>query len=151
MRRGIRTVLSGAGRVGDGGAAGPCLRVFVVACAALLLTACTEGEGRVSSAGPTVTSTAAPSTALALAERYHRAGGDESVYAIEQEAGPEGAPLVVLRITGTDSDNSLFEKQRDSVVAYLTRFEQLSPGKQGYLMDVFGGDGVLLHRWDARP
>lgn len=124
--------------------------VWVVAGCALLLTACTDREGAVSSAGPTVTSTAAPSTALALAERYQRAGGDETVYAIQLEAGPEGAPLLILRTTHTDSGNSLFEKQRDSVVSYLTRFEQLSTA-QGYLMDVFGGDGSLLHRWDTRP
>lgn len=117
---------------------------------ALLLTACTEHKGAVSSTGPTATSTAAPSTALALAERYQRAGGDETVYAIQQEADPEGAPLLILRTTHNDSENSLFEKQRDSVVSYLRQFEQLSTAK-GYRMDVFGRDGTLLHRWDARP
>ncbi|MCX4781955.1 hypothetical protein [Streptomyces sp. NBC_01264] len=86
---------------------------------------------------------------MALAERYHRAGGDESVYAIQQEAGPDAAPLLILRTTHTDADHSLFEKQRDSVVSYLTRFERLSTS-EGYLMDVFGGDGSLLHRLDAR-
>ncbi|MER5757928.1 hypothetical protein [Streptomyces sp. NPDC002082] len=124
--------------------------VSLVGGCALLLTACTEQEGAVPSAGPTVTSTAAPSTARALAERYQRAGGDESVYAIQQEEGPEGAPLLILRTTHTSTENALFERQRDSVVSYLTRFEQLSTTR-GYLMDVFGRDGSLLHRWDARP
>ncbi|MCJ0871957.1 hypothetical protein [Streptomyces sp. AP-93] len=97
-----------------------------------------------------MTSTAAAPTALALAERYQREGGDESVYAIQQEADPEGAPLLILRTTQSESENSLFEKQRDSVVSYLREFEQLSTAK-GYRMEVFGRDGSLLHRWDARP
>lgn len=122
----------------------------LIAGSALLLTACTEDEGAVSSAGPTVTSTAAPSTAIALAERYQRAGGEKTVYAIQQEADPEGAPLLILRSTRSESGNSLFEKQRDSVVSYLREFEQLSTAK-GYRMDVFGPDGSLLHRWDAAP
>ncbi|MGW1773897.1 hypothetical protein [Streptomyces sp. NPDC002104] len=121
----------------------------LVAGCALLLTGCTEGKGTASPAGPRVTSTAAPSGAVALAERYHRAGGDESVYAIEREAGSGAAPLLILRTTRTDADNALFETQRDSVVSYLTRFEQLSTAG-GYQMDVFGRDGKLLHRWDAR-
>lgn len=122
----------------------------LIAGCALLLTACTEHEGAVSSAGPTATSTAAPAAALALAERYQREGGHESVYAIQQEAGAEGAPLLILRTTQSDSGSSLFEMQRDSVVSYLREFEQLSTAK-GYRMDVFGPDGSLLHRWDARP
>lgn len=124
--------------------------VSLIGGCALLLTACTERQGAAPSAGPTETTTAAPSTARELAERYQRAGGDETVYAIQQEVGPEGAPLLILRTTHTDTGNALFEKQRDSVVSYLTRFEQLSTA-QGYLMDVFGRDGSLLHRWDARP
>ncbi|MFF3216904.1 hypothetical protein ACFYYB_40565 [Streptomyces sp. NPDC002886] len=120
---------------------------LIIGCA-LLLTACTERE-KAAAPVATVTSTAAPSAALALADRYHRAGGDESVYAIQQEAGPDEAPRLILRTTHTDSDNALFEKQRDSVLSYLTRSEQLSTS-EGYLMDVFGADGSLLHRWDAR-
>lgn len=122
---------------------------LIVGCA-LALTACTEPKGAVSSAGPIATTTAAPATALPLAERYQRAGGDEGVYAIQQESGPDGAPLLILRTTQSESENSHFEKQRDSVVSYLREFEQLSTTK-GYRMDVFGRDGSLLHRWDARP
>ncbi|WP_327302366.1 hypothetical protein OG730_01425 [Streptomyces sp. NBC_01298] len=123
---------------------------LIVGCA-LLLTACTEREGTAAPVRPTVTSTAAPSAALALAlaDRYHRAGGDESVYAIQREAGPDEAPLLILRTTHTDSGHALFEQQRDSVLSYLTRSEQLSTS-EGYLMDVFGAHGALLHRWDAR-
>lgn len=69
---------------------------------------------------------------------------------MQQEAGPEGAPLLILRTKQSESGNSLFERQRDSVVSYLREFEQLSTAK-GYRMDVFGPDGSLLHRWDARP
>ncbi|MCX5402519.1 hypothetical protein OHA37_01290 [Streptomyces sp. NBC_00335] len=97
-----------------------------------------------------MTSTAAPSTALGLAERYQQAGGDKDVYAIQQETVPGEAPLLILRTTRSESDNALFEKQRDSVVSYLRESEQLSTAK-GYRMDVFGRDGSLLHRWDARP
>ena len=124
----------------------------------LALSACTaQGEERSgsgsaashASVGPTVTTTAAPADAKELAERYRRAGGDEDVYAIQQEPGPEGVPLLIVRTHNPDTDHKVFDKQKESVVAFLAG--EGIPMDRGYLMDVFGPYGSLLHRLDGRP
>ncbi|WP_404961515.1 hypothetical protein [Streptomyces sp. 147326] len=125
------------------------LAVTVAACA--VLSGCSdEGPGRAAPApGPTVTSTAAPPDAAALAERYRQAGGDADVYGIEQVPGPDGAsPLIVVRTHNPDTDDARFKRQAASVTAYLTLSEGVTL-PHGYRMDVFGPDGELLHRWDA--
>uniref|UniRef100_A0AAU2JJY5 Lipoprotein n=1 Tax=Streptomyces sp. NBC_00049 TaxID=2903617 RepID=A0AAU2JJY5_9ACTN len=135
MRRGITSVLA------------------VAACAAAL-SACTDAGSTGSpgaagsTVGPTATSTAAPAAAAALAERYRQAGGDPDVYGIEHEARPPGAPLLIIRTHNADTDHALFDKQAASIAAFLTEKEGL-PLSGGYLMDVFGPDGRLLHRWDT--
>lgn len=124
------------------------LTLGVVACAAVL-SACTEARPAGSGAGPTATSTAAPAQAAALAGRYHAAGGDADVYGIQTESAREGStPLIILRTRNADSDHALFKEQAASVTSFLTGEEGLSLGG-GYLMDVYGPDGRLLHRWDT--
>ncbi|MGW7435093.1 hypothetical protein [Streptomyces sp. NPDC054849] len=126
------------------------LAVSMAACAALAGCSDEGGAGRTAPApGPTVTGTAAPPDAAALAERYREAGGDGDVYGIEQIPGPDGAaPLIVVRTHNPDTDDALFKKQAASITAYLSLSEGVRlPG--GYRMDVFGPDGSLLHRWDA--
>ncbi|MFC9296822.1 hypothetical protein ACFTWH_32455 [Streptomyces sp. NPDC057011] len=120
-----------------------------VACAALL-AGCTEEARVTAGVGPTVTATAAPSDAAALAERYRAAGGDADVYGIQREPGPEGVPLLIVRTRNADANAALFVRQSASITSYLSGKEGLSLSR-GYLMDVFGPDGALLHRWDARP
>ncbi|MER6196217.1 hypothetical protein ABT234_02385 [Streptomyces sp. NPDC001586] len=127
------------------------LAVTVAACAAL--SGCSdEGADRAAAApapGPTVTSTAAPRDAAALAERYRQAGGDADVYGIEQVPGPDGAsPLFVVHTHDPDTDDARFKRQAASITAYLTLSEGVTL-PHGYRMDVFGPDGGLLHRWDA--
>ncbi|MFJ3727637.1 hypothetical protein ACIPYQ_34420 [Streptomyces sp. NPDC090045] len=126
------------------------LAVTVAACAAL--SGCTdEGADRaaVPAPGPTVTSTAAPPDAAALAERYRQAGGDADVYGIERVPGPEGtSPLIVVRTHNADTGDARFKQQAASITAYLTLSEGVTL-PHGYRMDVFGPDGGLLHRWDA--
>ncbi|MFD9410236.1 hypothetical protein ACFWBN_24935 [Streptomyces sp. NPDC059989] len=126
---------------------GTCV-ALVVACAALL-SGCTEEVRRTAAPGPTVTATAAPPDAVALAERYRAAGGDPDVYGIQRESGPEGVPLLIVRTHNADSDGTLFDRQSARITSYLSAEEGLSLDR-GYLMDVFGPDGVLLHRLDAR-
>ncbi|MFD5145888.1 hypothetical protein [Streptomyces sp. NPDC058401] len=119
---------------------------------ACVLTACTDGpDPSVPSAGPTSTSTSAAPSAAALADRYQQSGGDPDVYGIDKEPGTDGgAPRLVIRTRNPDSDDAVFQKQKESIVRFLTREEGLSP-TQGYFMDVYGPDGALLHRLDARP
>lgn len=128
---------------------------------AVLLTACTGGQGQErpgagpgtssvsESAGPTVVSTAAPVEAKELAERYRNSGGDEDVYAIQQEPGPGGVPLLTVRSRATDSGSERFDRLKESLVFFLVQVEGVSL-RRGCLIDVFGRDGSLLHRLDAR-
>ncbi|MER7170931.1 hypothetical protein [Streptomyces mesophilus] len=115
---------------------------------AVLLVGCTEEPGK--QAMPRPTSTAAPQDAAALAERYTAAGGDPDVYGIQVEDGPEGVPRVVIRTRNTDPDDAIFRRQNISVTTHLTTKEGAS-FKKGYFIEVFGPDGELIHRMDARP
>lgn len=100
--------------------------------------------------GPTVTATAAPDEASRTAERYRRSGGAEDVYGIQRAAGPGGVPLVTVWTRGEERDAGRFDALEVSVAGYLEREEGVSL-ERGYLMDVFGPDGSLRHRLDARP
>ncbi|MFD0355879.1 hypothetical protein ACFVHW_19405 [Streptomyces sp. NPDC127110] len=116
---------------------------------AALLAGCTEEPPRQVMPGPTSTSTAAPQDAAALAERYRAAGGDPDVYGIQVEEGPGGVPRVVVRTRNADQEDAIFRRQNTSVTAHLTTKEGAS-FKKGYFIDVFGPDGRLIHRMDAR-
>ncbi len=49
----------------------------------------------------------------------------------------------------TESDAGRFDRPKDSLVFFLVQVEGVSL-ERGCLMDVFGRDGSLLHRLDAR-
>ncbi|MEU8702113.1 hypothetical protein AB0C61_31495 [Streptomyces sp. NPDC048680] len=120
-----------------------------------LLSGCTTdsapGPGRSRAApGPTVTSTVAPAAAARLAERYRRSGGEKDVYGIQRTSGPDGVPLLIVRTRNPDEDAEIFDDLKESITGYLEREEGISLGR-GYFMDVFGPDGGLQHRLDARP
>ncbi|WP_327260273.1 hypothetical protein OG444_01265 [Streptomyces sp. NBC_01232] len=117
---------------------------------AALLVGCTEEPQKRVMPGPTSTATAAPQDAVALAERYRAAGGDPDVYGIQVEDGPEGVPRVVIRTRNADQADAIFRRQNTSVTTHLTTKEGAS-FKKGYFIDVFGPDGGLIHRMDARP
>ncbi|MFF7360599.1 hypothetical protein [Streptomyces sp. NPDC008125] len=124
-----------------------------VGCAALL-TGCTadSGAAREDSAGtpgPVATTTVAPDAAARLAERYRRAGGAADVYGIGRGSDGDGVPLLTVWTHDPDEDDRPFQELRESVTRYLAEHEGLSPEK-GYQMDVFGPDGSLQHRLDAR-
>ncbi|MFJ2707435.1 hypothetical protein ACIO3R_30125 [Streptomyces sp. NPDC087428] len=125
-----------------------------VGCAALLSGCTTDSApdpGRSGAApGPTVTSTVAPAAAARLAERYRRSGGEQDVYGIQRTSGPDGVPLLIVRTRNPDEDAEIFDDLKESITGYLEREEGVSLGR-GYLMDVFGPDGGLQHRLDARP
>ncbi|MFJ4870496.1 hypothetical protein [Streptomyces sp. NPDC088757] len=122
----------------------------------LLLSGCSpvtapEADRRVppTTPGPTATATAAPDEAARTAERYRRSGGTEDVYGILRSSGPEGVPALTVWTRDPDADAERFDALKASVTGHLEREEGLS-FERGYLMDVFGPDGSLLHRLDAR-
>ncbi|OKK21883.1 hypothetical protein AMK16_01075 [Streptomyces sp. CB00455] len=134
-------------------------RLVALACAgcAVLLTGCAvdgaPNPERRSSAvpGPTTTAAVAPDAAVRLADRYRRSGGTKDVYGIRRSSGPDGVPLVTVWTHKKDEDAARsFGDLKVSITSYLERHEGLSL-ERGYLMDVFGPDGSLLHRLDARP
>ncbi|MFD5624372.1 hypothetical protein [Streptomyces yangpuensis] len=118
--------------------------------AAAALVGCTEEPREQVMPGPASTATAAPRDSAALAERHRTAGGDPDVYGIQVEDGPEGVPRVVIRTRNADQADAIFRRQNTSVTAHLTTKEGVSFEK-GYFIDVFGPDGGLIHRIDARP
>ncbi|WP_079250907.1 hypothetical protein [Streptomyces amritsarensis] len=118
--------------------------------AAAVLVGCTAEPREQAMPGPTSTATAVPQEALALADRYRAAGGDPDVYGIQVEDGPEGVPRVVIRTRNADHADATFRRQNTSVTTHLTTKEGAS-FKGGYFIEVFGPDGRLIHRMDARP
>ncbi|GHB04858.1 hypothetical protein [Streptomyces chryseus] len=124
--------------------------VLICAGCAALLSSCTADSARPSvPPGPTVTSTVAPDPAAQLAERYRQSGGEEDVYGIQRSSGPDGTPLLTVWTHNPDEDAEIFDHLKGSIAGYLEREEGLSL-RRGYLMDVFGPDGALQHRLDAR-
>ncbi|MEU8777301.1 hypothetical protein [Streptomyces sp. NPDC048606] len=117
---------------------------------AALLVGCTDEPPEQVMPGPTSTATAAPPEAAAVAERYRAGGGDPDVYGIQVEEGPEGVPRVIIRTRNADPEGAIFRRQNTSVTAHLMAKEGAS-FKKGYFIDVFGPDGRIIHRMDARP
>ncbi|MGW6784504.1 hypothetical protein [Streptomyces sp. NPDC054987] len=72
------------------------------------------------------------------------------MYGIQVEDGPEGVPRIVIRTRNADQADAIFRRQNSSVTTHLTTKERASFEK-GYLIDMFGPDGRLIHRMDARP
>lgn len=121
---------------------------------AVLLTGCTgnsstEQDRSDPAFGPVATATVAPDAAARLAERYRRAGGVPDVYGIARSSGADGVPLLTVWTHDPDRDDGPFQELKLSVTRYLAEREGLSL-ENGYLMDVFGPDGSLQHRLDAR-
>ncbi|WP_432093271.1 hypothetical protein [Streptomyces sp. bgisy100] len=128
---------------------------LVCAGALALLSGCTadsatRSDKPVATPGPTATTTAASTDAARLAQRYRNAGGLRDVYGIELHDGPGGAPLLIVRMRDADESAATFDALNDSITRFLAR-ERGLPLRKGYLMDVFGPDGSLQHRFDARP
>ncbi|MBT3152255.1 hypothetical protein HTV45_15410 [Streptomyces sp. CHD11] len=120
-----------------------------------LLGGCTPGSGTAGdrSAGsprPNATTTVAPDSAARLADRYRKAGGSEDVYGIQRADGPGGVPVLTVWTRDADDDAEPFDRLKVSLTDYLGREEGVDLS-EGYLIDVFGPDGSLQHRLDARP
>ncbi|MEV7319387.1 hypothetical protein [Streptomyces sp. NPDC093970] len=67
-----------------------------------------------------------------------------------QRAGGDGdAPLLTVWTRDPDDSAEKLDELKGSITGFLFRDEGLS-AQQGYFMDVFGPDGSLQHRLDAR-
>ncbi|MEI7033470.1 hypothetical protein [Streptomyces pratensis] len=99
---------------------------------------------------PTTTTTVAPAAAMQLADHYRQASGDKDVYGIQRDDGPAGVPLLTVWTHSADADAEPFDRMKVSLTDYLKREKSVDLSK-GYLLDVFGPDGGIQHRLDARP
>ncbi|MFI1249926.1 hypothetical protein ACH4TY_24975 [Streptomyces anulatus] len=99
---------------------------------------------------PTATTTVAPDPAMRLADHYRKSSGNAHVYGIQRADGPAGVPLLTVWTHSPDDDAEPFDRLKVSLTDYLKREKSVDLSK-GYLMDVFGPDGGLQHRLDARP
>ncbi|GHH47409.1 hypothetical protein [Streptomyces candidus] len=115
--------------------------------AALLVTGCTN-EPPAYYSGST-TAGPVPLEAAQRAERFRTAGGEEAIQGVDSAGEAEGVPRVVVWSKDTESDAEHFEKFKPALIAFLKEKEGLKSPK-GYLLDMYGGDGTLLHRLDAR-
>ncbi|MGW4228370.1 hypothetical protein ACWEF9_03625 [Streptomyces sp. NPDC004980] len=126
----------------------------VLACAGVVLvlsgcTRTTDADRAPATAGPTATTTVAPADAARTAGRYTRSGGAQEVYGIQQDIGPGGVPLLTVWTRDPDGSAGTFDRLKVSVTGFLEREEGVRLNR-GYLLDVFGPDGSLQHRLDAR-
>ncbi|AGJ52830.1 hypothetical protein AB0K64_15415 [Streptomyces sp. NPDC053741] len=131
------------------------LAVLPIAVALPLVGGCTLDSGTAGgrpteSPQPTATTTVAPDPAVRLADRYRISSGNKDVYGIQRADGPSGVPLLTVWTHSADEDAEPFDRLKVSLTDYLEREENVNLGK-GYLMDVFGPDGSIQHRLDARP
>jgi hypothetical protein len=100
--------------------------------------------------GPTVTTTGVPGPVAQLADRYRRSGGMREVYGVQRSSGPNNVPLLIVWTHNPDEGSETFDALEGSIVRFMSRKEGLSL-RRGYFLDVYGPDGSLLHRLDARP
>ncbi|MGW7411461.1 hypothetical protein [Streptomyces sp. NPDC054863] len=91
-----------------------------------------------------------PLKAAQRAERFRKNGGDKAVQGVDSEAVAEKLPRVIVWSTGTKSDAARFDELRASLLGHLKKHEDFE-APQGYFLDVYGSDGKLRHRFDARP
>ncbi|MYT33907.1 MULTISPECIES: hypothetical protein [unclassified Streptomyces] len=115
--------------------------------AAVLHTGCDfVGDARPS--GPP-TATATPSrSGTELADRYRKAGGDADVYGIHHAKNDKGV-LVLSVWTHKKAGYENVDDFATELTSSLTR-EGVRFG-QGYVLNVYGPDGVRLHNLDTTP
>ncbi|MGW8380819.1 hypothetical protein [Streptomyces sp. ODS28] len=129
---------------------------YGLAVAMLLLSACSAGGAEEDpddlarwDARPTRTSPAPPSEASRLADRYRNSGGTKDVYGIRRTYVADNVPLLTVWTHNRDDSAEVFDPLKDSITYFLQAKEGI-PLKRGYVMDVYGPDGSLQHRMDAR-
>ncbi|MFD3511836.1 hypothetical protein [Streptomyces sp. NPDC058657] len=124
------------------------LAAAMAVAAVLLLAGCSaepptpDSDRKSLSAGPV------PLKAAQVAERFRKDGGEKAIQGIDTSKAAEGVPQVTVWSTDRQSDGAHFDKLRPALEAYLKEKEGFKAPK-GYFIDIFGGDGKLLHRFDT--
>ncbi|MFF8784528.1 hypothetical protein [Streptomyces sp. NPDC015125] len=120
---------------------------------AVLLTGCSvDSDARhdrklTPTSPPTITS--APSRAATeLADRYRQAGGDADVSGIRHAKNGTGV-LVLTVWTHKKTSYANFDNFATGLASFLTR-EGVHLA-QGYVLNVYGPDGIRLHNYDTTP
>ncbi|MFI5807534.1 hypothetical protein [Streptomyces sp. NPDC051561] len=90
-----------------------------------------------------------PAEAAQVAERFRRNGGEKAIKGVDSGAVAEGVPRITVWSSDTQSDNDHFNELRPAIETYLKEKEGWE-APDGYFLDIYGGDGTLLHRFDAR-
>ncbi|WP_369355076.1 hypothetical protein [Streptomyces sp. cg2] len=114
---------------------------------AVLLTGCDlAGDARPS--GPPTTTATPSRTGTELADRYRKSGGDADVYGIHHAKNGKG--VLVLSVWTHKKD---YYGNVDDFAAKLASFLKRDGVSvdQGYVLNVYGPDGVRLHMLDTTP
>ncbi|MFJ6697353.1 hypothetical protein ACIQM4_14950 [Streptomyces sp. NPDC091272] len=95
-----------------------------------------------------------PLAAAQRAERFRKSGGPKSVTGVDSKVVAEKLPRVIVWTQGTADDEAndpaRFDELRATLLDHLKKHEGFA-APDGYFLDVYGSDGKLLHRFDARP
>ncbi|MCX5200691.1 hypothetical protein OG897_04325 [Streptomyces sp. NBC_00237] len=141
----------------------PLAAAALLVSAALLATGCTlsgasDGPGSPGGDGQavpayysrTTTIDATPPKAAAeRGERFREDGGETYVRGIDSEATEEKVPRVIVWTDRADNLGEDFDAFKVTLVDYLRESEGFK-APEGYLLDMYGAKGNLLHRLDAR-
>lgn len=127
---------------------GPALAL--AAAAALLLTGCGTPEQPAYYADKSsLVAGPIPLAAAQMAERFRKGGGEQAIQGMDAGAKEEGVPRVKVWSSDTQSDAAHFDELRPAIEKYLEEKEDFK-ASGGYLLDIYGGEGKLLHRFDGR-
>jgi hypothetical protein len=127
------------------------LTLALVSAGALLLTGCgsTPEQPAYYSDKSSLVAGPIPIAAAQLAERFRKGGGEKAIQGMDAGTKEEGVPRVKVWSSDTRSDAAHFGTLRPAIEKYLKDKEGFE-ASGGYLLDIYGGEGKLLHRFDGR-
>ncbi|MFE0106931.1 hypothetical protein [Streptomyces sp. NPDC059009] len=71
------------------------------------------------------------------------------MYGLQHETTSQGAQLLIVWSRSPDNDPASFNELRESLTDFLRK--DGVPLDRSYLLDVYGPDGALKHRFDSTP
>ncbi|WEH34284.1 hypothetical protein PZB75_13485 [Streptomyces sp. AM 4-1-1] len=126
------------------------LSAFLLA-TTVLLSGCDTGTsptGNPTAAdGPPTTSASPVGNDSELAARYRRAGGDPDVYGIKHAKNRDGVLVLTVWSRKRSGYGGGFDDFDRTLTSFLTGTGVSLD--QGYVLNVYGPDGAILHRYDT--